>query len=96
MNLNRLMILFEQIYYSDVCVPSEYERIVNEYFNYLDSLDNELYIHYCYSRIALFNNKLIEYLNKTDYNGVKHKDNINDPELISLLKSKINNLNNQR
>jgi len=95
-DFRRLLILFEQLYYFDITRPLEFEEIMNSYFEYLDNPQNELFIHIYYSKIEKFNKSILDYLNKTDFNGIKHIDNINNPELISLLKSKINDLNQNR
>lgn len=91
-----LSILFEQIYFSDICRMKEYVEVVNRYLKFLENPNHELFIHDCYSRITIFNESLINYLDKTDFNGIKHRDTINNPELESLLKEKLNVINESR
>lgn len=96
MDFRKLLILFEQVYYSDITRSIDFEEVMNSYMNYLDSPENELFINICFSKIENFNSNILDYLNKKDYNGIKHIDNINNPELINLLKTKINGLQNSR
>ena len=96
MNFRRLLILFEQVHYSEITRIIDFEEVMNSYMDYLDSPENELFINVCFSKIENFNSNILDYLNKKDYNGIKHIDNINNPELINLLKTKINGLQNKR
>ena len=95
-NFRRLLILFEQVYYSEITRIIDFEEVMNSYMDYLDSPENELFINICFSKIENFNSNILDYLNKEDCNGIKHIDNINNPELINLLKTKINGLQNNR
>ena len=74
----------------------DYIEIVNDYFEFLDNPNHELFIHECYSRITMFNEMLIEYLDKTDFEGIKHRDTINNSELEMLLKERLNVINESR
>jgi len=95
-DFKRLNILFERVYYSDICMAIDYIEIVNDYFEFLDNPNHELFIHDCYSRITMFNEMLIEYLDKTDFEGIKHRDTINNSELEMLLKERLNVINESR
>lgn len=95
-DFNRLKILFEQVYYSDICMIIDYTNIVYDYLDFLDNSSNELFIQYCYSKILDFNEKLIIYLDKTESTGIKHRDIINNPELENTLKERLNILSNRR
>lgn len=91
-NLSSLVILIEDIFNDEYTNVIDFEDVVIKYMDFLESIENEFYIHNCYSNINKFNQMLLNYLKKTDFDGVKHEDNINNPELINLLKIKINNL----
>lgn len=92
-DFKNLNFLFEQVYYCDVCKVSDYNDVVNRYFEFLDNPNNELFVHYGYSRITYFNQRLIEYLDKTECTGLKNREVINNPELEDTLKSRLNDLN---
>lgn len=85
-----LSILFEQVYYSDICMVLDYNDIVNEYLVFLDKPCNDVFIHYCYSKVVELNKRLIDYLDKTEMNGMKNRDVINNPELENVLKENLN------
>ena len=93
---NAIYILFEYIYYNDVCMVADYLNIVERYLSFLENPIHELFIHECYSRITILTESMINYLDKTDFNGVKHRDTINNHELENRLKEKLDNLNNSR
>lgn len=95
-DFRRILILFEQIYYCDITKTTDFADVMNMYFDFLDDLANELFIHICYLKIENLNKSILDYLNKTDFNGIKHIDNINNPELINLLKTRISDLQNNR
>lgn len=88
----RLCILMEVINDYDVPMPLDFEEILLDYFDFLENPDNEFFIHNCYSKIDIFNKIILDYLNKKDYNNKKFEDSINKPELISLFKTKINEI----
>ena len=88
----RLCILMKVINDYDVPMPLDFEEILLDYFDFLENPDNEFFIHNCYSKIDIFNKIILDYLNKKDYNNKKFEDSINKPELISLFKTKINEI----
>lgn len=91
-----LCVLFEQVYYSDICMIVDYNDIVNSYLEFLDKPLNDLFIHYCYSKVIELNKRLIDYLDKTEMTGMKNRDVINNPELENTLKESLNILNYSR
>lgn len=92
-NLN---ILFEQVYYSDICMVVDYNNIVNSYLEFLDKPCNDVFIHYCYSKVIELNKRLVDYLDKTEMNGMKNRDIINNSELENTLKENLHILNYSR
>lgn len=87
--LNRFTILFEQIENLEITVIKGFQDITKRYLEFLNNEDNSYYIHNCYSKIEKFNNKLLDYLNRKDSNGVRNEININNPELISEFKNTV-------
>lgn len=93
---NRVNFLLQELTHSDVTKTYLFEETIKLYFEFIDNPQNDFYIHNCYSRIAEFNRKILIYLETKDFEGVAHKENINNPELIAILNEKINILNNTR
>lgn len=96
MQFRRLLILFDMIYSCEFTRVFDFEELMMSYINYLDSFENELFIHLNFSRIKKFNNNILEYLNKKDFNGIKHIENINNKELINTIKNRIASFQNNR
>lgn len=96
MDLNGICVTFESIDRWEITMVVDFENFANMYFEYLDKKENELFIHLCYSKIESLNNRIINYLNKKDFNDVKNIDNINNPELIGMINSRIDSLKNGR
>lgn len=96
MNLYKIMFMFEYLESREFTCINDFNTIMLDYLDYLDNSENDFYIHNCYSKIKDFNDKIFGYLNKCDYNGIRHRDNINKPELISQLESKFNQLDESR
>ena len=92
-NYKNICILFENIYYSDICSPLRYEEIILKFLAYIEDENNSYFINYCFRKIEKLYNGLIQYLDKKDYENVKYKEIINNPELITMLKNKMNDLN---
>lgn len=89
-------LLFEQVYYTDICMVFDYIDVVNRYLDFLDKPSNELFIHYCYSKVLSLNKKLLEYLDKKEMNNHTNREIINNEELENSLINSLNVLKSVR
>lgn len=91
-NLFDILLAFDYIYTNDYTAIKFFEDTMLRYLDFLENPINEFYINNYFSYISKFNNKIIDYLNKVDINGIKHSDNIGDSKIIELLNKKIDEL----
>ncbi len=91
MNLIRLIISLELIENLEFVVPKPFTETALNYLDYLDNEENQLYINYNYEKIAKFNKRLFQYLEKKDENNCLYQNSI-DNDLINTLNSKLNSL----
>ena len=84
----RLCVLFEAIDNKEFAMTFDFEKIMLDYFDFLDNPENEFYIYNCYSKIEKINKMVNNFLNKKDFNDKKFEDVINKPELIFIFKEK--------
>ena len=103
--INELYAINEKLFYMffefgnletiEICSPVVFEKTTLNYINFLEDPVNEFYVHNYYGKIENYNNRLLKYLDRIDYDGKEFKTLIN-PEVIEILKTKINVLSRER
>ena len=96
LDFKRILVFFDLVNESDITRTLDFEFMANLYLDFLNNPEYELFIHINYSKIEKLNKDILNYFNKTDFNGIKNIDNINNQELINVLKDKMNDLKNNR
>ena len=93
LNIN---ILFEEINNSEVTYVEELKYILLIYMDFLDNPINESFIQNVFSKIKHFNEILQGYLDSENIYGIKHKNDIDNDDLLLLLGKTFGNLNSSR
>lgn len=88
LNFKNIILLFEDIDTIDVPSKVGYEQVVNLYIDFLEDSNNFNFVTYNFPIIKKYNRKLLDYLDKRDYNDNRFEDAI-DPNVIYNLKKAI-------
>lgn len=94
--LSRIIISFEYIKGLEFTADGLFEKTMMSYMNFLENSINDFYVNNYYSKIDQFNKMISTYLDTPDFTGKKHKDNINNPNLLSNLERIIFSLEESR